>query len=70
MELEFNMSTHLQLVEAVARLKAQGIDALIGQCGLVYPHVLAISGVGTAQEALVRGLVLQIDPHAERVPSD
>jgi hypothetical protein len=67
MKIELNMSTDWHLTEAVARLRRQGIDAKKGKSTLNYPHVLVIAGVEGAQEGLVRGWVLEIDPNAERV---
>jgi len=67
MKFELNMSSEQHLTEAIAGLKTQGVDARIGRCGFVYRHVLVVEGMEAAQEGLVRGWVLQLDPHAERV---
>jgi hypothetical protein len=63
MRFELKMSTDLHLAEAIKRLQLQGIDAKPGTTGLV----LVIAGVEAAQEAPIRGYVLQIDPNAVRV---
>ena len=64
MSVELSMTNGESLALAIALFQRQGLDAMPRKSRPGYPHVLIVRGVEDAQEDLVRGLALSVDPNA------
>ena len=67
MSIELSMTSAESLTLAIALFQRQGLDAMPRKSRQGYPHVLVVRGVEEAQEDLVRGLALSVDPKASPV---